>query len=660
MKPYIVASFAGMTNHLQRLPRAVFAAGLSAMLMALLLGAGTANSAHPPKALAAGTLTLSTSSGTPGTHIFLTGGGFTPGENVEAIWNYTGPGTGVIQKSFYEYNPIVPADVNGNVSTSFWVSTAPTGTYTIAALGLTSKTVATAPFQLLPSVETGAYVGPAGTTLRLSGWAMGKKEPVTVYWNWQQPGQTLAVKASTDTKGDWSGKTFVVPAGTPDGTYTIAAVGTTTGAVATSQFTVGAVPTGAAPGASDWATFGYDLQDTRVNPTETIISAANVGTLAQKWAASTLVTPYKIIGSPVIANGIAYIGTIQGYVLAYSLTVPTTPLWTFSAQAPIYGSPTVANGLLYFGTVKNTSEDTTGNYLYALNASTGALIWKNYLTLGSDWAPPTVYNGVVYLTTALKEGTSGGFYAFDALSGALVWSVRMPSGNWSVPTFDPAGANLYISTGNPCVSSPPKGNNIPLTDGCSGSLFDLNPATGATIWSYHFPDYSGDDDAPATPTYAVINGTAYLFEGVKNGIFYCLNAATGAVVWQYDTGYRGDSGIYSSAAYYNGVVYFGGYKTLYALNASTGAVAWPSPILQPIGSIVSSPSIANGVLYVTTESGNLVAYDPVSGARLWKHNFPISTSKYGASIYGSPIVSNGVVYIAVSDGYLYAFSPNGQ
>jgi len=641
-----------------RLPRAALIGGVVGLLLALLLGAGVGPSAQGIVAQAAGTLTLLPTSGAPGTHVFMNAGGFTPGEKVEAIWNYSGPGTGILQKSFYEYNPTVVADANGNALTSFWVSAAAAGNYGVAAVGLTSGTVAIATYQLTPSVDIGASIGAAGATLRFTGWAFGAREAIQVYWDYQQPDQALAAKASTDSKGDWGGKTFVTPSNATTGAHTITAVGQTSGVVATATYTVGAAPQGAAPGASDWATFGYDLQNTRVNPTETTIGVGNVATLAPKWAEMTPFTPVqKTVASPVVANGVVYLGTTEGQLLAYDLS--GNLLWSFNATAPIYGSPAVGNGIVYFGTVKTPNEAVTGNYIYALNASTGALVWENFLSFGSLWSPPTYYNGVVYAEAAQKEGISGGFYAFDALSGATVWSISMPSGNWSVPVFDPSGANLYMATGNPCVSSPPQPWNTPLTDGCSGSLFDLNPATGATVWTYKFPDYSGDDDAPATPVYAVVNGTPELFEGVKNGIFYCLNATTGALVWQVDTGNRGDNGIYSSAAYYNGVLYFGGYKTLYALNASDGSVALTFS-RQPVGTIVSSPAIANGVLYVTTESGNLVMYNVATGAWIRTIFFPIPGSKYGYTIYGSPVVSNGVVYVPVSDGNLYAFSPNGQ
>ncbi|HUY79419.1 MAG TPA: hypothetical protein VMV29_22055, partial [Ktedonobacterales bacterium] len=215
-----------------RLPRATLLIGVATLLVALLLGAGAGQGATSPVALAAGAVSLTPTSGPPGTHLLLSGSGFTPGEKVEPIWNYTGPKTGVLQKSFYEFNPIAVADATGAVTTSFWVSATAAKSYTVALQGLTSGTVATASYQVTPSVDLGAYVGPTGTTLRLRGWGFAAKEAIQVYWNYQQSGQVVAAKASTDSKGDWSGKTFVVPSTAPAGTYPVAAVGTTSHLVA--------------------------------------------------------------------------------------------------------------------------------------------------------------------------------------------------------------------------------------------------------------------------------------------------------------------------------------------------------------------------------------------------------------------------------------------
>ncbi len=132
-------------------------------------------------------------------------------------------------------------------------------------------------------------------------------------------------------------------------------------------------------------------------------------------------------------------------------------------------------------------------------------------------------------------------------------------------SLDPSNTNLYMDSGNPCTSDGVAG------DGCSGTVLDLNPATGVLIWSFHVPDVSGDDDIPTQPLYA--NGNLYVIG--KSGIFYCLNATNGAIIWQYNTGSSGDFGGYSSPALYNGILYFGnGDNYVYALNASNGTLVW--------------------------------------------------------------------------------------
>jgi outer membrane protein assembly factor BamB len=61
--------------------------------------------------------------------------------------------------------------------------------------------------------------------------------------------------------------------------------------------------------------------------------------------------------------------------------------------------------------------------------------------------------------------------------------------------------------------------------------------------------------------------------------------------WSYTTG----SGVESSPAVANGVVYFGSYDgNLYALSAGTGALLWS----YTTGGGQSSPAVVNGVVYV--------------------------------------------------------------
>ena len=89
--------------------------------------------------------------------------------------------------------------------------------------------------------------------------------------------------------------------------------------------------------------------------------------------------------------------------------------------------------------------------------------------------------------------------------------------------------------------------------------------------------------------------------------------------------------------------------------ARTGAYAAPGPIqpgavkwkFKTDAAVVSSPAIADGVVYVGSADGNLYAIDQESGAQKWK----IDT---GEPIVSSPAVANGLVYFVGSDGALYA------
>jgi hypothetical protein len=129
-------------------------------------------------------LGLSVNSGPPGTHLFISASGYQPKESVRPTWNYGGPGSIVIEKSFYDFNPAGTADASGVVNMSLFVPTFPTRDYTIAAIGGSSGIVKTAVFHLTPSFETGIFIGNPGTVLRLRGWGFQVKEAISMYWNW--------------------------------------------------------------------------------------------------------------------------------------------------------------------------------------------------------------------------------------------------------------------------------------------------------------------------------------------------------------------------------------------------------------------------------------------------------------------------------------------
>jgi outer membrane protein assembly factor BamB len=83
---------------------------------------------------------------------------------------------------------------------------------------------------------------------------------------------------------------------------------------------------------------------------------------------------------------------------------------------------------------------------------------------------------------------------------------------------------------------------------------------------------------------------------------------------------------------------------VYALNAKTGAKLWS----YSTGSAVhgSSAAVANGVVYVGSDDGNVYALNAKTGAKLWSHAI--------SSGWSSPAVANGMMYIGGGNN-VYAF-----
>jgi outer membrane protein assembly factor BamB len=320
--------------------------------------------------------------------------------------------------------------------------------------------------------------------------------------------------------------------------------------------------TSAVPSPGDWTQFHFDNMQ-RWNPYETVIGVNNAWSLELKWK--------NPIGSYV--DGLT-------------------------------SAPAVAKGVVYFG-----SDD--GN-VYALNASTGAIIWK-YAT-GQTFVPssPAVVNGVVYV-----EGYFGTIFALDASTGAKLWS--------------------YNAEDASTTSSPAVVNGVVYFGGADNHVYALNANTGAKLWS--FATGGSVDSSPA-----VINGVVYV--GSEDRNLYALNASTGALLWSFATGGYVDS----SPAVANGVVYVGSWDTkLYALNASTGAKLWSFATKGVVG---PSPAVANGTVYIGSDDGDLYALNASTGDVLWNFgNFGDS-----ASIEVSPAVANGVVYIDRQGDKLYALN----
>jgi serine/threonine-protein kinase len=115
--------------------------------------------------------------------------------------------------------------------------------------------------------------------------------------------------------------------------------------------------------------------------------------------------------------------------------------------------------------------------------------------------------------------------------------------------------------------------------------------------------------------------------------------------WAFPTGDVVDS----SPTVANGVVYVGSNDgKVYAIDANTGQQKWA---FATHNIVYSSPMVVNGVVYVGSNDGKVYALDASTGQQKWA----FATN---GNVDSSPTVVNGVVYVGSHDNNVYAIDAN--
>ncbi len=133
-------------------------------------------------------------------------------------------------------------------------------------------------------------------------------------------------------------------------------------------------------------------------------------------------------------------------------------------------------------------------------------------------------------------------------------------------------------------------------------------------------------------------------EGV--GALTCIDPTKGseekAVVWQF----KGVGRSISSPSIVDGLVYIADYSgRIYCLDAETGELQWEHDTLSHIW---GSTLVVDGKLYLGNEDGELVIL------KAGRKKEEVATVEFPSPILSTPVVANGVLYI-MTQSHLYAF-----
>jgi outer membrane protein assembly factor BamB len=337
------------------------------------------------------------------------------------------------------------------------------------------------------------------------------------------------------------------------------------------------------------------------------------------------------------------------------------PHWTGATGGPVASSPSVSKNAVYVG-----SQD---DKLYSFDESTGALKWS-VTTGGSIESSPAVDTTQVYVGSDDHH-----LYAIRLSNHTVAWSANIDPSFAGLGT-SPAlfSGDLYVASARGVVAYTTDGTPLwttPLTSSGSlsspavanglvfvasyddGTVWALHADTGAVAWTATAPGTRSSCSA-TTSTPAVTGGVVYvgLCPAADQRSLFAFDASTGSLDWS-----TGTTPVSDSPAVVSGVVYAGSSSTntLAAYDASTGALRWTGALG---GAVESSPSFANGVIYVGTDDGHLSAFDaagtngcagtPTTCEPLW-------TEKTGGAVRSSPTIANSLVFVGSDDGNLYTY-----
>ena len=364
------------------------------------------------------------------------------------------------------------------------------------------------------------------------------------------------------------------------------------------------------------ATYQADNARTGYSP-DSGITTANAASLTQQWSKKVTAA---ISAQAIVNDGVVYWGDWNG--IEHATTTGGKSLWSTSVGVAPRPS---ACPFKQLGTIGVVSSATVGEIngkkalwvgggngsMYALDASTGAVIWQT--PLGSPplhvlWSSPAFFDGSIYEGVASWNDCpdiNGSLVRLDAATGSVqaTFTPSLPStcvgvGIWSSVAVDPSTNAIYVGTGPTYLrSDQSKACLSPDEQG----VVRLNPNTLALESRWQLPpDQAGFDlDFGATPMLftATIGGVNRELVGAenKNGFYYVFdrsNLAAGPV-WTYQA--EDDAAVNSSACEDRNTI-------------STSAWAGPGSPVIVAGIAVSGSSCI----------GTVAALDAATGIPIWR------------------------------------------
>ncbi len=338
---------------------------------------------------------------------------------------------------------------------------------------------------------------------------------------------------------------------------------------------------------------------------------------------------HRLTATPIVAGGLIYVMDSQARASAF--TTSGQQVWSRSLLPPGEDGRDGSSGGLAYG--RGILFATTGyGELHALNAVSGELYWTQGFDAPATLAP-AVSGDLVFVVTQDSKG-----WAVGMTDGRLRW-------NWQ---------NAEVSAGITGVAAPVAAGGLVIMPYPSGTIQAVDTATGLSVWSTKI---GGSRGAAARSSLTAVSGGPVVdgdtvYAANQAGRMSAVDLASGNTNWTVR------EGSYNPAWPVGGSLFVvSDAAELVRLDAVTGERIWAVPLpsyKSPRSSRRKAvfanfgPVLAGGRIIVASEDGLIRYFDPVSGALL-------GVTEIAGGAASGPVIVNGVLYILSQDGNLVAF-----
>lgn len=370
-----------------------------------------------------------------------------------------------------------------------------------------------------------------------------------------------------------------------------------------------------------WQHFGNDNGYTGFVTKEHIITKSNVNKLIRSWGLGCDDDMFSVISrTPAIYKNNLYLASAGGKLTSYNASTGDFN-WEFgSANDGWAKQPSVSSDTIVY-----YLEGSWPSYLYAVNGTTGAMIWKaprgfNLYFDDSNIITVDESSGQVFL----MDQNPMTLYAIDRFSGNINWTFFEDNDSLNMPFL----SHVPVSNNKAWVIEGRNGSNY-------HRLLEISTLDGSVAKSYPWVNYNDPSSIMVMDTMVAVAYDNADSSGVR---IFSRNNLKQAYNFTFKSKVTGDLA-------YNplkNVLYIPTNPSLYAYDLSTGSLQWKYTV--PAYDAIYSPTVANGIIYFISNI-NMWAIDEDTKADLF--HFDLGGSGYENT------------QVAVYNGRLY-FSGNGN